>query len=56
MRRRCARCLLQAGFSEYRRRTVFSTEYFRDRYEATAQDNLRRILADLAAKGHVAAR
>jgi len=39
-----------------RRRTVFATEYFRDRYEATARENLRRILAELAAKGHVATR
>ena len=30
----------------------FSTDYFRDRYEATARENLRRVLADLRAKGY----
>ena len=30
----------------------FLTDYFRDRYEATARENLRRLLADLGAKGY----
>jgi predicted metal-dependent HD superfamily phosphohydrolase len=30
----------------------FATEYFRQRYEATARENLRRVLADLAARGY----
>ena len=34
---------------------VFSTDYFRDRYELTARANLRRVLAELAAKGYSAA-
>ena len=34
-----------------RRPTVFSTDYFRDKYEATARENLSRVLAELAAKG-----
>ena len=35
-----------------RRPTVFSTDYFRDKYEATARANLSRVLAELAAKGY----
>ena len=35
-----------------RRPNVFSTDYFRDRYEATARENLRRVLAELAAQGY----
>ena len=38
-----------------KRRYVFLTDYFRDRYEDVARENLRRILADLAEKGYVAA-
>jgi predicted metal-dependent HD superfamily phosphohydrolase len=30
----------------------FLTDYFRDRFEATARENLRRVLADLRAKGY----
>lgn len=30
----------------------FATDYFRQRYEATARENLRRVLADLAARGY----
>ncbi|MEO8303035.1 MAG: hypothetical protein ABI724_02840 [Betaproteobacteria bacterium] len=35
-----------------RRRRFFSTDYFRDKYEARARENLRRLLGDLAGKGH----
>lgn len=35
-----------------RRPTVFFTEYFRDRYEATARTNLSRVLDELAARGY----
>ena len=35
-----------------RRRHFFSTEFFRDRFEAKARDNLRRLLADLSAQGY----
>ena len=35
-----------------RRPYFFSTGYFRDRYEATARANLRRVLADLRSKGY----
>ena len=38
-----------------KRRHFFATEYFRDRYEATARENLRRLLADLRAEGYGAA-
>lgn len=31
-----------------RRRRFFATDYFRDKYEATAQENLRRLLGRLA--------
>jgi predicted metal-dependent HD superfamily phosphohydrolase len=34
------------------RRFFFATEYFRTRFESTAQENLRRVLADLRAKGY----
>ena len=34
------------------RRHFFATDYFRARYEGTARDNLRRVLADLRAKGY----
>jgi predicted metal-dependent HD superfamily phosphohydrolase len=34
-----------------RRPHVFATDYFRNRYERTAQDNLRRLLDQLAQKG-----
>jgi predicted metal-dependent HD superfamily phosphohydrolase len=44
----------QAAFLQrlYLRPRFFATEYFRERYEATARDNLRRILADLAQRGY----
>ena len=35
-----------------RRRHFFSTAFFRDRYEAKARDNLRRLIADLSAQGY----
>jgi predicted metal-dependent HD superfamily phosphohydrolase len=35
-----------------RRRHFFATAYFRDRYEAKARDNLRRLLTDLASRGY----
>ena len=35
-----------------RRRHVFATEYFRDRYEAKARSNQRRLLGDLASRGY----
>jgi predicted metal-dependent HD superfamily phosphohydrolase len=35
-----------------RRRHFFATQYFRERYEAKARDNLRRLLADLASRGY----
>jgi predicted metal-dependent HD superfamily phosphohydrolase len=38
-----------------RRRHFFGTAYFRDRYEATARENLRRLLADLGRRGYTAA-
>ena len=34
------------------RRHFFATDYFRARYEATARDNLRRVLADLRSRGY----
>jgi len=34
------------------RRYFFATEYFRARYETTARENLRRVLAELRAKGY----
>ena len=34
------------------RRHFFATEYFRARFETTARDNLRRVLAELRAKGY----
>ena len=37
-----------------RRRSFFATDYFRDRYEARARDNLRRLLDDLANQGYAA--
>ena len=37
-----------------RRAHFFATAYFRDRYEVTARENLRRILEDLAQKGYKA--
>lgn len=44
----------QVGFLDRlrRRQYFFATEYFRDRYEATARQNLRRLLADLANQGY----
>jgi predicted metal-dependent HD superfamily phosphohydrolase len=35
-----------------KRRHFFATEYFRTRFEATARENLRRILSELRAKGY----
>jgi predicted metal-dependent HD superfamily phosphohydrolase len=35
-----------------KRRHFFATEYFRTRFESTARENLRRILAELRAKGY----
>jgi predicted metal-dependent HD superfamily phosphohydrolase len=35
-----------------RRARFFATDYFRDRYEAVARDNLRRILDELTQKGY----
>jgi predicted metal-dependent HD superfamily phosphohydrolase len=35
-----------------KRRYFFATEYFRARFETTARENLRRVLADLRAKGY----
>ncbi|HVN34282.1 MAG TPA: hypothetical protein VMU96_03385 [Casimicrobiaceae bacterium] len=37
-----------------RRRHFFATEYFRDRYEAKARANLRRLLDELASRGYAA--
>jgi predicted metal-dependent HD superfamily phosphohydrolase len=37
-----------------RRRHFFATEYFRDRYEAKARANVRRLLEDLAKRGYAA--
>ena len=37
-----------------RRRHFFATEYFRERYEARARANLRRLLDDLASRGYAA--
>ena len=34
------------------RRHFFATDYFRARYETTARENLRRVLAELRAKGY----
>jgi predicted metal-dependent HD superfamily phosphohydrolase len=34
-----------------RRPVFFATDYFRSRYEAAAQDNLRRLLDLLAVEG-----
>jgi predicted metal-dependent HD superfamily phosphohydrolase len=38
-----------------RRPQFFATEYFRDRYEAVARENLRRVLDELTRKGYAAA-
>ncbi len=35
-----------------RRPRFFATDYFRDKYEATARENLRRILDELTRKGY----
>jgi predicted metal-dependent HD superfamily phosphohydrolase len=35
-----------------KRRYFFATEYFRARFETNARENLRRVLADLRAKGY----
>ena len=35
-----------------KRRHFFATEYFRTRFETIARENLRRLLADLRAKGY----
>jgi predicted metal-dependent HD superfamily phosphohydrolase len=35
-----------------RRARFFSTDYFRDKYEQTARENLRRLLDDLACQGY----
>ena len=35
-----------------KRRHFFCTDYFRARYEATARENLRRLLAELSAQGY----
>jgi len=35
-----------------RRRHFFATDYFRDRFEATARENLRRLLEELAQRGY----
>jgi predicted metal-dependent HD superfamily phosphohydrolase len=35
-----------------RRTHLFATEYFRDRYEAVARENLRRVLDHLAQRGY----
>lgn len=43
---RGARAEILAGF--LRRRSIFQTDYFRDRYEAPARANLARILKDLS--------
>lgn len=37
-----------------RRRHFFATEYFRDRYEARARGNIRRLLEDLSRRGYAA--
>jgi predicted metal-dependent HD superfamily phosphohydrolase len=37
-----------------RRRHFFATDYFRDRYESVARENLRRLLDDLANRGYAA--
>jgi len=44
----------QASFLQrlQRRRHFFATEYFRDRYEAKARANVRRLLDDLASRGY----
>ncbi|MET0681782.1 MAG: hypothetical protein ABWZ29_00405 [Casimicrobiaceae bacterium] len=36
----------------HKRRYFFATEYFRARFETIARENLRRVLADLRAKGY----
>ena len=38
-----------------RRPRFFATAYFRDRYEAVARQNLRRVLDELTSKGYAAA-
>jgi len=38
-----------------RRPQFFATDYFRDRYETVARENLRRILDELTLKGYAAA-
>lgn len=35
-----------------KRSRFFATDYFRDRFEATARDNLRRLLEELAQRGY----
>ena len=35
-----------------RRRNFFATDYFRDRYESVARENLRRLLDDLTNRGY----
>ena len=37
-----------------RRPRFFSTDHFRDRYEATARENLQRLLEDLTRRGYAA--
>src|SRR4029434_4130170 len=37
-----------------RRKRFFATDYFRDRYEASARANLHRPLGDLARRGYAA--
>jgi predicted metal-dependent HD superfamily phosphohydrolase len=38
-----------------RRDRLFATDYFRDRYEAVARENLRRVLEQLAQQGYACA-
>lgn len=46
-------CGQVAFLSRLQQRThFFATEYFRARFETNARDNLRRVLADLRAKGY----
>ncbi len=37
------------------RRRFFATDYFRDRYEAVARENLRQLLDELTQKGYASA-
>ena len=46
----CAQVAFLSRLSK--RRHFFATEYFRARFEATARENLRRVLSDLRAKGY----